>query len=92
MREQEISRIAEQTANEKSNEEKEWNKLYCTQRFLHCILKAKINRELLENEKIEKSFQAIKVNTGVGQAEELVEKYLTREETYGSLLNSISDK
>lgn len=45
-REREISFLVEQASNEKSAQEKEWSKLFFTNKFLHCILKNKISREL----------------------------------------------
>ena len=60
--------------------------------MLHGVLKSKIERELGRNEKIEKSFQRVKVGTGVVQCEEFVGKYLGREERYGELLGKVSEK
>lgn len=59
---------------------------------MHIILKNKISRELSAHEAIEKTFQRIKLATGISQADVFVEKYLMREQTYGELLNSISEK
>lgn len=41
---------------------------------------------------MEKAFHNIKLNTGVTQSDVFVEKYLSREQTYGELLGSISEK
>lgn len=40
---------------------------------------------------IEQAFQRIKASTGIGDALEIVNKFLSREETYGQLLISIAE-
>lgn len=61
-------------------------------KLLSAILRSKIERELNKHHDVEKAFHNIKLNTGVSQSDQFVEKYLTREQTYGELLNSISEK
>jgi hypothetical protein len=69
--------------NDKSPQEKEWNKLLLTNKLLSAILRSKIDRELIKHSDVEKAFHNIKLNTGVSQCDLFVEKYLTREQTYG---------
>lgn len=40
---------------------------------------------------VEKAFQSIKAATGITEASEVVSKYLSKEQTYGSLLSTIAD-
>ena len=91
-REREIAFLVDAASNEKSMQEKEWGKVFMANKLLNCILRSKISRELARHSRVEKTFQTIKLNTGVGQADVLVEKYLLREQTYGSLLASIAEK
>lgn len=39
---------------------------------------------------VENAYQSIKTKTGIWQAEEIVEKFINRDETYGNLLYSIA--
>lgn len=50
-----------------------------------------MDRELKKFEIVEMAYQQIKQATGVSDASEIVEKFLTREKTYGELLASISE-
>lgn len=83
--------IAATALQEKMPQEKSWQKVYCCHRFVECILRDKMAREMVKFNVVETAFQNIKTATGINTADELVQKYLTKEATYGDLLGKISD-
>jgi hypothetical protein len=91
-RDKETEKVIITALNEKSPQEKEWIKLLLTNKLLGSILKSKIERELSKHSDIEKAFHNIKLHTGVTHCDVFVEKFLNREQDYGELLNSISEK
>lgn len=60
-------------------------------KFLYCFLKHKMQRGIAQYENLETAFQKIKASTGISDANEIVHKFLGREQTYAHLLISISD-
>ncbi|KRX07085.1 hypothetical protein PPERSA_05249 [Pseudocohnilembus persalinus] len=84
--------VSEQTMYDKDIQEKKWRQLYLVHLFVNQLFKAKMTRELSKFEIIEKTFQNIKQSTGVSDAQQIVEKFLTREQIYGELLASISEQ
>jgi len=76
---------------EKDNSEKNWKKLLSVHKFVKVMLREKMERELRKFEVVERAYQSIKTRTGVWQAEEIVEKFINRDETYGNLLYSIAE-
>ena len=46
---------------------------------------------MLESAEIDEAFKAIKTATGVTDVQEMVKKFLTREQTYSSLLVNVSE-
>ena len=51
--------------------------------MMSAILRSKIERELAKHSDVEKAFHHVKLNTGVSQCDVFVEKFLSREQTYG---------
>ena len=54
-------------------------------------MRKKMEREMKGSIQINESFKDIKTATGVTDVAEMVKKFLTREQTYSSLLMNVSD-
>jgi len=50
-----------------------------------------MEKEMRNSNDIDEAFKAIKTSTGVTDVGEMVKKFLTREQTYSSLLMNVSD-
>lgn len=86
------SEIAELAANEN----KDQNEIHARQNFmvqkLYCaFLKSKMELEMKKYFDVESSFQKIKTCTGNSDVQEIVHKFLTREQTYATLLTAVSE-
>lgn len=55
------------------------------------FLKKKMEREMKRTYEIEDAFQKIRASTGLTDVQEIVHKFLTREQTYSQLLMAVSD-
>ncbi|CAK75637.1 unnamed protein product (macronuclear) [Paramecium tetraurelia] len=82
--------IAEHASNDKGANEKKWRKLLLTHKVVHSLLKNKMEKEMKKFLIVEGAFQEIKTATGIQEAQEIVQKFLTKESTYGSLLGTIA--
>ena len=60
-------------------------------KFLNQFLKLKMQREIKKFQGAEQAFQKIKAATGINDANEIVRKFLGREQTYSHLLISIAE-
>ena len=49
-----------------------------------------MKKEMTRTHEIEKAFQTISQNTGYHDVQEMVHKFLTRENTYGQLLQTVA--
>lgn len=58
---------------------------------MHLFYKKQMDEEMKKNAKIELAFQRIRASVGISDAQQLVEKFVKREETYSELLTSISN-
>lgn len=89
---QKQQRIAQNAANEKkdSNELK-MQENFLAQKFYSNFLKHKMDREMKANAEYEQAFQKIRAQTGYSDVQEIVQKFLKREETYNQLLESVSN-
>lgn len=83
--------IAERAMQDKDENEKSWEKLYLTNKFLDRMLRNKMDKEMAKFFIVESAFKTIKIATGVSDAESLVKKFLNKEETYGDLLSKIAE-
>ncbi|CAD8062860.1 unnamed protein product [Paramecium sonneborni] len=83
--------IAEDASNDKDVNEKKWRKLLLAHKVVHSILKNKMQKEMKKFEIVEEAFQEIKTATGIQEAQEVVQKFLTKESTYGQLLGTIAE-
>jgi hypothetical protein len=89
-RQREILNIAELTMQDKDSYEKQWRKLLMVHLFLRKLLKRKIEAEMDKFRLVEKAYQEIKTTTGVSDATEIMNRFLSKEKTYGNLLSSIA--
>lgn len=60
--------------------------------FLKGVLKAKMQRLMGKYNQIQLSFHKMKQATSLKDSNEFIQRFLTRQETYGMLLESISEK
>lgn len=84
--------IAEAAANENkdSSELKMRENLYI-QKLWNAFMRKKMEKEMRNSHDIDEAFKAIKTATGVTDVGEMVKKFLTREQTYSSLLMNVSE-
>ncbi len=54
-------------------------------------MRKKMEKEMNNSNQIDEAFKAIKTGTGVTDVQEMVRKFLTREQTYSQLLMAVSD-
>lgn len=83
--------IAERAMQDKDDNEKNWEKLYLTNKFLSRMLRDKMDKEMSKFFVVESAFKSIKIATGVNDAETLVNKFLNKERSYGELLGRIAE-
>ena len=55
------------------------------------FMKKKMENEMKNSAQIDEAFKAIKTATGVTDVQEMVKRFLTREQTYSALLISVSE-
>lgn len=84
--------IAEAAANENkdSSELKMRENLYI-QKLWNSFMRKKMENEMMKSAQIDEAFKAIKTATGVNDVQEMVKKFLTREQTYSHLLVNVSE-
>jgi hypothetical protein len=84
--------IAEAAANEnKDSNELKMQENFMVQKMWSQFLKKKMDREMKRTYEIEDAFQKIRASTGLTDVQEIVHKFLTREQTYSQLLMAVSD-
>lgn len=76
---------------DKDDSEKNWMKLYLTNRLVSRLLRNKMDKEMNKFFLVETAFKTIKIATGVSDAETLVQKFLNKESAYGDLLGKIAE-
>ena len=54
-------------------------------------MRKKMEREMRNSQSIDDAFKAIKTATGVTDVQDMVRKFLTREQTYSQLLMAVSE-
>ena len=54
-------------------------------------MKKKMEKEMANSAQIDNAFKNIKTSTGVTDVQELVKRFLTREQTYSDLLQNVND-
>ena len=50
-----------------------------------------MEKEMRNSAQIDEAFKAIKTETGISDVQEMVKKFLTREQTYSMLLSNVSE-
>lgn len=84
--------IAESAANEnKDTNELKMQENFLVQKLWSGFLKRKMEKEMKRTCEIEDAFQKIRASTGLSDVQEIVHKFLTREQTYSQLLMAVSD-
>ena len=84
--------IAEFAANDcRDTNTKKYRKLLMVHLLLKNFFKDKMEREMNKFKLVEKSYNQIKTDTGITDANEIVTKFLNRESTYSHLLNQVSE-
>ena len=84
--------IAEAAANEsKDQSEAEMRDKLQIQKLWSAFMRKKMDNEMKKSQQIDESFKQIKTATGVTNVQELVTRFLTREQTYNQLLQSVND-
>lgn len=61
------------------------------QKLWNAFMRKKMEKEMRNSHEIDEAFKAIKTATGVTDVGEMVKKFLTREQTYSSLLMNVSE-
>jgi len=64
---------------------------FLVHRLYSVFLKKKMEKEMSKYMFIEDAFQKIRTATGQSDVQEIVSKFLTREQTYNQLLNAVSE-
>ena len=86
------SEIAEAAANEnKDMNEIELRANFMVQKLWCSFLKKKMEKEMNKFHNLEEAFQKIRTSTGNSDVQEMVTKFLTREQTYAQLLSAVSE-
>lgn len=84
--------IAEMAANEnKDQNEIQMQEKFLVQRLYSAFLKKKMENEMNNNRYIEDAFQKIRTATNLSNVNEIVHRFLTREQTYSELLIAVSE-
>ncbi len=84
--------IAEAAANEnKDSSELKMRENLQIQKLWNAFMRKKMEKEMRNSQTIDDAFKAIKTATGVTDVQEMVRKFLTREQTYSQLLMAVSE-
>lgn len=84
--------IAEAAANEnKDADEKKMRENFMLNKLWNAFIRKKMEKEMKQSAHIDDAFKKIKTATGVTDVQELVHKFLTREQTYSELLVAVAD-
>ena len=83
--------IAEMAANEnKDQNEIKMQEQFLVQRLFSAFLKRKMESEMDNHFVVEEAFQKIRTATGFSDVNDIVHRFLTREQTYSQLLNNVN--
>lgn len=79
-----------------ANENRDQNELKMQEQFLvhrlfSSFLKKKMEKEMNNHYYVEDAFQKIRTATGISDVNEIVKRFLSREQTYSQLLMAVSD-
>ena len=88
-RQAEISELA--ANDDRDSQESKSRETILMHRMWFIALCKKFNNEIEKNKSLEQAYSMIKSNTGLSDINEIVERYLTRENNYTGLLKSVSE-
>jgi hypothetical protein len=84
--------IAETAANEnKDGSELKMRENLYTQKLWNTYMRKRMEKEMRNSAQIDEAFKNIKTATQVTDVQEMVRKFLTREQTYSTLLKTVSE-
>ena len=84
--------LTEAAANDdKDSQELKLRENLLLNRMWHIFLSKKFEAEKKKSADVESAFQQIRVSTGLTDINDVVEKFLTREQTYTTLLNTVAE-
>ena len=84
--------ISEAAANDdKDSQELKLRENLLLNRMWHIFLSKKYEEEKKKSADVEFAFQQIRISTGLTDINDVVEKFLTREQTYTTLLNTVAE-
>lgn len=91
-RQRKNAEIAEHAANEnKDGSELKMRENLYTQKLWNTYMRKRMEKEMRNSAQIDEAFKNIKTATQVTDVQEMVRKFLTREQTYSSLLKTVSE-
>ena len=64
---------------------------FAVQKMWSQFYKMKMNKEMKRSQQVEEAFQKIRTDTGITDVQEIVHKFLSREQTYAQLLRAVSE-
>jgi hypothetical protein len=84
--------IADAAANEnKDSDELKMRENFMAQKLWAIFLKKKMEKEMVKSAEVEDAFQTIRAATGMTDIHSIVQKFLTREQTYSQLLVNVAE-
>lgn len=84
--------IADAAANEnKDSDEIRMRENFMVQKLWSVFLKRKMENEMRKSAEVDEAFQTIRAATGMTDIHSIVQKFLTREQTYSQLLVNVAD-
>ena len=88
-RQQEIAETA--AAENKDSGELKMRENFMIQKLWSVFLKRKMEHEMRKTSSVEDAFQKIRAATGLTDVQDIVHKFLTREQTYSQLLVAVAE-
>lgn len=88
-RQQEIAELA--ASDNKDKQEITFQQSFMVQRLWSQFMKKKMEKEMNKHQYVEHAFQSIRTATGYSDVNEIVTRFLTREQTYSQLLMTVSE-
>jgi chromosome segregation ATPase len=84
--------IADAAANDnKDSDEIKMRENFMAQKLWAVFLKKKMEKEMVKSAEVEDAFQTIRAATGMTDIHSIVQKFLTREQTYSQLLVNVAE-
>jgi len=83
--------IVEKAADNQEQSEVKLRENLLVQKFWNSFLKRKMEKEMVDNAQIEDAFQKIRTATGISDIQEIMKKFVSREQTYSQLLTLVGE-